>query len=243
VRYLVISDIHANWEALEAVLEAAKGNYDQILCCGDLIGYGADPNAVVEWTRDNCQTVIRGNHDKAGVNLADLEWFNPVAQIATVWTHQALTPENMQYVADLPAGPFQVEDFSLVHGSPLNEDEYLLNISEAAEAFSYQPSQVVFFGHTHLQGGFEWRQKKTWRIDSAPDAKVLELDARSAYLINPGSVGQPRDENPEAAFVIFDSDEQLVTYHRTPYDIEKAQAKIRGAGLPTVLADRLAVGR
>jgi predicted phosphodiesterase len=243
VRYLVISDIHANWEALEAVLEAAKGNYDQILCCGDLIGYGADPNAVVEWTRDSCQTVIRGNHDKAGVNLADLEWFNPVAQIATVWTHQALTPENMQYVADLPAGPFQVEDFSLVHGSPLNEDEYLLNISEAAEAFSYQPSQVVFFGHTHLQGGFEWRQKKTWRIDSTPDAKVLELDARSAYLINPGSVGQPRDENPEAAFVIFDSDEQLVTYHRTPYDIEKAQAKIRGAGLPTVLADRLAVGR
>jgi predicted phosphodiesterase len=243
VRYLVISDIHANWEALEAVLEAANGQYGQILCCGDLIGYGADPNAVVEWTRDNCQAVIRGNHDKAGVDLADLEWFNPVAQAATIWTHQALTPENMAYVRNLSAGPLAVEDFTLVHGSPLNEDEYLINVPEAEEAFSYQPSQVVFFGHTHVQGGFEWRQRKTWRIDSTCDSGALELETGSAYLINPGSVGQPRDENPDAAFVIFDSDEQFVTYCRTPYDIEKAQAKIREAGLPSILADRLAIGR
>jgi predicted phosphodiesterase len=243
LRYLVISDIHANWEALEAVLEAAKGQYEQILCCGDLIGYGADPNAVVEWTRENCRTVIRGNHDRAGVDLGDLEWFNPVAKKATIWTHEVLTPESLAYVRELPAGPLTVEDFTMVHGSALNEDEYLLNVSEAAEAFAYQPSQVVFFGHTHVQGGFEWQQGKTWRIDPAGQAALLELGAGSAFLINPGSVGQPRDENPEAAFVIFDSEEQFVVYQRTPYDIEKAQAKIRKAGLPTVLADRLAVGR
>jgi predicted phosphodiesterase len=243
LRYLVISDIHANWEALEGVLQAAEGQYEQILCCGDLIGYGADPNAVVEWTREHCRAVIRGNHDKAGVNLADLEWFNPVAQTATIWTHNALTEENMEYVAGLAQGPFQVEDFCMVHGSPLNEDEYLINVAEAQEAFAYQPAQIVFFGHTHLQGGFEYQRKKTRRIVPARSLALLDLEPGSAYLINPGSVGQPRDDNPEAAFVIFDSDEQTVVYHRTPYDIEKAQAKIRGAGLPGVLADRLAVGR
>lgn len=243
MRYLVISDIHANWEALEAVLQAAEGQYEKILCCGDLIGYGADPNAVVEWTRENCHAVIRGNHDKAGVNLADLEWFNPVAQLATVWTHHALTTENMEYVAGLVMGPLQVEDFCMVHGSPLNEDEYLINVSEAEEAFAYQPSQLVFFGHTHLQGGFDYQRRKTRRLVPTGELKLLQLEPGSAYLINPGSVGQPRDENPEAAFVVFDSDEQTVVYQRTPYDIEKAQAKIRGAGLPGVLADRLAIGR
>jgi predicted phosphodiesterase len=243
LRYLVISDLHANWEALEAVLEAAKGQYEKILCCGDLIGYGADPNAVVEWTRDNCHAVIRGNHDKAGVNLEDLEWFNPVARTATIWTHSALTPNNLEYVAALAAGPLAVEDFTMVHGSPLNEDEYLINIPEADEAFAYQPSQVVFFGHTHVQGGFEQLRRKTRRIQPGSKMALLELEAGSAYLINPGSVGQPRDENPEAAFVIFDSEEQAVVYHRTPYDIEKAQSKIRNAGLPPVLADRLAIGR
>jgi predicted phosphodiesterase len=243
LRYLVISDIHANLEALEAVLQAARGQYERILCCGDLIGYGADPNAVVEWTRENCHAVIRGNHDKAGVNLAELEWFNPVAQMATIWTHNALTAENMEYVAGLAAGPMLVDDFTMVHGSPLNEDEYLINISEAAEAFAYQPSQVVLFGHTHVQGGFEYVRSKTLRIQPTAELSMLELEARSAYLINPGSVGQPRDENPEAAFVIFDAAEHEVVYRRTPYDIEKAQAKIRRAGLPGVLADRLGVGR
>ncbi len=188
MRYLVISDIHANWEALEAVLEASQGQYEEILCCGDLIGYGADPNPVVEWTREHCRAVIRGNHDKAGVNLADLEWFNPVAQMATVWTHHALTAENIGYVAGLAMGPYQVEDFCMVHGSPLNEDEYLINISEAEEAFAYQPSQVVFFGHTHLQGGFEYQRKKTRRIVPR-GIWGARAGSGCAYLINPGSWG------------------------------------------------------
>jgi predicted phosphodiesterase len=242
LRYLVISDIHANLEALEAVLHAASEQYDKILCCGDLIGYGADPNAVVEWVRENCHAVIRGNHDKAGVTLMDLEWFNPVAKTATLWTHQALTPANMEYVGTLPGGPLPVEGFNMVHGSPLNEDEYLINIPEAEEAFAYAPSKLVFFGHTHVQGGFEYQKSRVSRIQPNRDPAVLQLEPESAYLINPGSVGQPRDAKPEAAYVIFDSEPQTITYHRTPYDIAGAQAKIRKAGLPPVLADRLAVG-
>jgi predicted phosphodiesterase len=242
VRYLVISDMHANWQALEAVLEASQGLYEKILCCGDLIGYGADPNAVVEWTRAHADAVIRGNHDKAGVDLADLEWFNPVAQAATVWTHNVLTPENMAYVKDLAQGPAGVENFALVHGSPLNEDEYLVNTAEAAEAFAYQATPLVFFGHTHLQGGFALQKKKVWKIDGGGDPGLLELVPECAYLINPGSVGQPRDGNPLAAYALFDSDEGRLLYQRTKYDIAKAQARIRAEGLPGVLADRLAHG-
>jgi predicted phosphodiesterase len=234
--------MHANWEALEAVLEAAEGQYEKILCCGDLIGYGADPNAVAEWTRVNASAVIRGNHDKAGVNLTDLEWFNPIAQAATIWTHNVLTPENMEYVRNLAMGPMQVGNFNLVHGSPLNEDEYLVNASEAAEAFAYQPTPLVFFGHTHLQGGFAFQRKKVWKIDSGGDPGLLELTSDCAYLINPGSVGQPRDGNPLAAYALYDSEEETLLYQRTPYDIAKAQDKIRQAGLPGVLADRLSVG-
>lgn len=243
MRYLIISDIHANWEALEAVLAAAEGQYSQILCCGDLIGYGADPNAVVEWTRSNVSAVVRGNHDKAGVDLSELEWFNPVAQIATMWTHENLTAENMEYVRNLAKGPLPQESFNLVHGSPLNEDEYLVEVQEAAEAFGYTPSPLVFFGHTHVQGGFEMQGGKVWKIDSGVSHTMLELSSSSAYLVNPGSVGQPRDENPEAAYVIYDSSEAALRYHRTPYDIARAQAKIRKAGLPALLADRLAIGR
>ncbi len=242
MRYLVISDIHANWEALQAVLEAAHGQYEKILCCGDLIGYGADPNAVVEWVKENVHSVVRGNHDKAGVDLTELEWFNPVAQVATIWTHETLTPESMSYVKSLPAGPMLVDDFAMVHGSPLNEDEYLVTVSEATEAFAYNPASIVFFGHTHLQGGFESQRRKVWKIDSSANPTMIELNEGSGYLINPGSVGQPRDENPDAAYVIFDSLDHTVFYHRTPYDIETAQKKILQAGLPSVLADRLSVG-
>jgi predicted phosphodiesterase len=243
VRYLILSDIHSNWEALQAVLDAAEGLYEKVLCCGDLIGYGADPNAVIEWTRANVAAIVRGNHDKAGVDLSELEWFNPVAQTATVWTHNTLTPENIEYVRNLPTGPLAVEDFHLVHGSPLNEDEYLVELSEAAEAFSYLPSPIVFFGHTHLQGGFEAHRRRVLHMDAGFKNTMRPLNPDSAYLINPGSVGQPRDQDPQAAYIIFDAESRALAFCRTPYDLGRAQAKIRQAGLPPILADRLAIGR
>jgi predicted phosphodiesterase len=246
VRYLILSDLHANWQGLQAVVRDAEGRYDQTLCCGDLVGYGADPNLIVEWVREYCTTVVRGNHDKACTGLDDLDWFNPVAKQAAIWTQENLTPENAEYTRNLPKGPLLVDQFELVHGSPFDEDEYLLAADEAGQAFNYLERRLLFFGHTHVQGGFIWNHS---RVETIPrtglrsDRQVMEIDPECAYMINPGSTGQPRDGDPRAGYVLFDSGAQMVTYCRVPYDIEGAQKKIRNAGLPTILADRLTLGR
>jgi diadenosine tetraphosphatase ApaH/serine/threonine PP2A family protein phosphatase len=246
VRYLILSDLHSNREALEAVARDVKGSYAQALCCGDLVGYGADPNAVVDWVRANCAMAVRGNHDRASAGIEVLEWFNPAARAAAAWTQQALTPENREYLGGLPKGPLEVEGFGLAHGSASDEDEYLLNADEALNAFAYLESRLVFFGHTHVQGGYVWNRARVETIP-APLArkrrKNLRIEPDCAYLINPGSVGQPRDGDPRAAFAIYDSDTRVVTYRRVTYDVEAAQRKIRDAGLPPVLADRLSAGR
>lgn len=246
MRYLIVSDLHANLQALEAVLRESTGKYDEVLCCGDLVGYGADPNAIVDWVRANSKVVVRGNHDKACTELDDLEWFNPVARQAALWTRDALTPENFAYTRDLAKGPLSVENFELVHGSPYDEDEYLLGADEAGQAFHYLERRIAFFGHTHVQGGFIWNQS---RVETIPrtsmrtDRQVLAIDENCAYLINPGSTGQPRDGDPRAGYLIFDSGAQMLTYYRIEYDVAAAQRKIIDAGLPHILADRLSVGR
>ncbi|HWB83752.1 MAG TPA: metallophosphoesterase family protein [Bryobacteraceae bacterium] len=246
MRYLILSDLHANWEALEAVLNDASGRYDEVLCCGDLVGYGADPNAVVEWVCVNCRVVVRGNHDKAATGAEDLEWFNPIARTAAIWTQQQLAPGNADYVRGLPEGPVDTNGFQLVHGSPLDEDEYLVGCEDAAESFPYLSSKLVFFGHTHLQGGFLWNHSRVESIrGTAPRShrQLLEIDPKCAYLINPGSVGQPRDGDPRAAYILYDSDAAMLAYRRVRYDLDQAQRKILNAGLPPTLAERLAVGR
>jgi predicted phosphodiesterase len=241
VRYLILSDLHANLEALNAVLESASGAWDRAICCGDLVGYGADPNAVVEWVRANCPVVVRGNHDRASTGMEDLEWFNPVARQAAIWTLQSLSSENAEYVRELPRGPLTVDDFQIVHGSPFDEDEYVVAAGEASNAFGYMERRLVFFGHTHVQGGFIWNQSRVETIP--PDYEVLEIDPACAYLLNPGSVGQPRDGDRRAAYLIYDDAARQVKYCRTLYDIAGAQKKIHAAGLPPILAERLSVGR
>jgi predicted phosphodiesterase len=246
VRYLIVSDLHANWEALQAVLAASAGQYDRAICCGDLVGYGADPNAVIEWVRKNCAIVVRGNHDKACTGLDDLEWFNPVARAAAIWTQRQLTTENAAWARALPQGPIIENGFELVHGSPFDEDEYVLAPEEASQAFTYLESRVAFFGHTHVQGGFIWNHSRVETIPNPSafgDRHDMEIDPECAYLVNPGSVGQPRDGNPRAAYVLYDTDAQVVSYCRVEYDLAAAQKKIRDAGLPAILADRLQVGR
>jgi predicted phosphodiesterase len=246
VRYLILSDLHGNWEALDAVLRESEGRYDSVLCCGDLVGYGADPNTVTEWARNNCAQVVRGNHDKACTGLDDLDWFNPVAKAAALWTQQALEPSNAGYVRSLPRGPLIAGPCELVHGSPSDEDEYVLSADQAGSAFQYLRNSVAFFGHTHVQGGF-WLRGKT--VEPVPgvarksERQIVELERGRAYMLNPGSVGQPRDRDPRAAFAIYDSNAEVVTYWRVPYDIVSAQRKIIAAGLPPALAERLAIGK
>lgn len=246
MRYLILSDIHSNWEALEAVIAEASGQYGEILCCGDLIGYGADPNLVVEWARSSLSGTVRGNHDKAAVGLENLEWFNPVARVSAQWTHKVLTPENAEYIRALPKGPLTINGFDMAHGSPLDEDEYLVAPEDAGSAFSYLGSAVTFIGHTHLQGGFLRRAGRVATIGALGPKReqfTLSLEDQHLYLLNPGSVGQPRDGDPRAAYALYDADLKQLTYHRLAYDMKKAQDKIRSAGLPDLLAERLAWGR
>jgi predicted phosphodiesterase len=246
VRYLIVSDIHANWEALQAVLQQAAGEYDLAVCCGDLVGYGADPNPVVQWVRSSCVAVVRGNHDKACAGMDDLEWFNPVARTAALWTQERLGKEEAEYIRQLPKGPVRVDGFHLVHGSPYDEDEYVVNAQEAAQAFGYIEGRVTLFGHTHVQGGFLWNHSRVEtliRIAPRVEEQKLRIDEDCAYLINPGSVGQPRDGDPRAAYVLYDTEARELTYRRTKYDMERAQEKIVQAGLPPILAERLGLGR
>ncbi len=245
MRYLVISDIHSNWEALEAVVDAMSGKYDRILCCGDIVGYGADPNRVIDWVRNNVNVIVRGNHDRACTGNEDLEWFNPVARISAQWTMDQLTPANLEYLLRLPKGPVDVEDFQVLHGSPLDEDEYLVNSLDAAQLAGYLESPLYFFGHTHLQGGFAFHHRKVRRLPQVPPntgCLSLDLEADALYLVNPGAVGQPRDGDPRACCLLYSVEERAVTWRRVKYDVQAVQEKIRKAGLPELLAARLAVG-
>ncbi len=246
MRYLLVSDLHGNYEALEAVLNSARGQYDEIVCCGDLVGYGPDPNRIVEWARGNVSAVIRGNHDRACCGLEDLEWFNPIAQEATRWTMAHLTQESLGWLRALPRGPLAINGFAIAHGSPLDEDEYVASLAEAANVFDYLERPVTFFGHTHLQGGFVWANgRRTLMLRPRRDEAEthLRLDPDAVYLINPGSTGQPRDTDPRAAYALYESEWRDLLLRRVPYDFEAVRRKIDAAGLPPALGQRLAFGR
>jgi len=246
VRYLILSDIHANWHALEAVLADAAGQFDSILCLGDFVGYGAAPNEVVNWARDKVAWNIRGNHDRVACGLSSLEWFNDYAQAAAIWTMENLTAENRLWLRGLPRGPFPLENFALIHGAPLDEDEYLTSAAAARDALDYLEPALGFFGHTHVQGGFALRRHRVQiisRVATSATSTVFEWDPETRCLINPGSVGQPRDQDPRAAYAFYESGANWVEYRRVEYDVAGAQSDILAAGLPPLLANRLALGR
>jgi predicted phosphodiesterase len=239
MRYLVVSDIHANWQALEAVLADADGQYEQILCCGDLVGYGADPNRVVDWARTHVTEVIRGNHDRASAFDEDLEWFNPAARKSAEWTRRALTAENRDWLRALPAGPRTVMDFDLIHGSPRDEDEYLVTPSELKEAFLHMFHRLTFFGHTHWQCAFSWDEG---HYSDWASGALLDVRGNAAWLVNPGAVGQPRDRDPRAGYALFDVPSGEVQLKRVAYDTAAARRAIFAAGLPRSLGNRLIEG-
>jgi len=245
MRYLVLSDIHANLEALEAVLDTAGEKWDAVLVLGDLVGYGADPNAVVERVRGiQHATVIRGNHDKVGAGLESVAGFNHLARQAILWTTTALTAPNRAWVAALPAGPVVVDaTVQICHGSPFDEDVYIFDDLDARRSFGVMQRPLCVFGHTHVPAAFQFDMDlRHMPPPRGPEFKI-SLYSGSRYLVNCGAVGQPRDGDPRASYGVIDTDDQSVTVYRVAYDVVTAQEKIVQAGLPDVLAQRLAIGR
>ncbi len=248
MRYLILSDIHSNLEALEKCLAISDGRYDTVLCLGDLVGYGPDPNAVIDRLQPIAAVIVRGNHDKACCGLTDAEDFNYLARAATEWTQRQLTPDHLEFLRNLPNGPIQIDGIELVHGSPIDEDEYIFDSLGAVEAFQFNAAPLVFFGHSHHQGGFLLTSDKRLQSVHLPPIKdgepaSIPLQENARYLINPGSIGQPRDGDGRAAFAILDTEKKQIDFYRAPYDVAATQEKMRKADLPEPLIMRLEVGR
>jgi predicted phosphodiesterase len=251
MRALILSDIHANIDALDAVLAAAPP-YDVVWNLGDLVGYGAAPSAVMQRARQMGTVFVRGNHDRACCGLIDTRDFNPIALAAVQWTQRQLTEDSKRWLREVPRGPIRPHDahVSCVHGSLLDEDQYVLSTRDAWQQLAQEHTRLTFFGHTHVQGGFamsaegEWFPlKPAYSEDTVAESYQLDLRASATYLINPGSIGQPRDGDWRAAFAVYDEAAQQIIFHRVPYDVRLAQMRIQRAGLPEVLGSRLRVGR
>jgi diadenosine tetraphosphatase ApaH/serine/threonine PP2A family protein phosphatase len=252
VRLLLVSDIHGNLEALEACLDAAP-EHDGVANLGDVVGYGASPNQVVELVRGMDPISVRGNHDRCCCGLEDLSNFNPIAAYAANWTSTELSESNLDWLRELPRGPLRDGRWAgiqFVHGSPIEEDDYIASESSANAALEVSPFHLTFFGHTHIQGAFARLRLLAAalpleRLDGASCIQTLRLKLNPAkkYLVNPGSVGQPRDRDRRAAFAIYDSERHEILFYRVPYDIARAQERILQAGLPPFLATRLEEGR
>ena len=258
MRALILSDIHGNLEALQAVL-AAAGPYDALWNLGDMVGYGGSPNQVLDLLRPLATLSVRGNHDRVCCGLTPSTGFNPVARAAALWTQKELTPAHLEWLRSVPQGPLHPDHpgITCAHGSPLDEDHYILNMRDAWAPLQQMSTALTFFGHTHVQGGFaqmahNWhelrphfdnghRARPSARNEAA--ACSLPLAPGMRYLINPGSVGQPRDCDWRAAFALYDTTAAEITFHRVPYDLPSAQGRILMAGLPERLAARLREGR
>lgn len=252
MRILLLSDIHANLQALDAVIAHAP-EHDVVWNLGDIVGYGANPNEVIERSRGIGSVFVRGNHDRACCGLTDLDSFNPIASRAARWTQCVLSGEHTDWLRQLAEGPIQPLPDEItarcVHGSLRDEDEYVLSARDAWESLSTGGPAINFFGHTHLQGGFATVADEWYRLtpdySTRDEAESWELGLSSAgrYMINPGSVGQPRDGDWRAAFAVYSTDERIVRFWRVPYDVRAAQENILRAGLPPRLAQRLRSGR
>jgi diadenosine tetraphosphatase ApaH/serine/threonine PP2A family protein phosphatase len=247
VRYLILSDIHANLQALEAVLaDAACRGFDHALVLGDLVGYGGDPEAVVMRMRAlEPAAIVRGNHDKVCAGLAAASDFNEVARESILWTRSALSPAALAYLKQLPEGPVSVTgDIEICHGSPFDEDFYVFDPRDASRAFRSTSAPVCVFGHTHRPEAFAARGTYASFIEPDETASGCEwpLPPERRVLVNVGSVGQPRDGDPRAAYGLLDTEARIVESRRVEYDVALAQRRIRAAGMPEQLAARLQQG-
>ena len=241
MRYGIFSDIHANLEALESVAEALKQkDIDFYWCPGDIVGYGANPKECIELVKELKAVSVAGNHDWAVLGKIDLQYFNPIAKAAVLWTQDRVSVEETKFLTRLPL-VFHDEEIMMVHATlPRPEDfGYLIKMATAQEMFPLLARNICFIGHTHVPFIIKNRQGEL----KVEETLKIKTEAGCQYIVNVGSVGQPRDGNPNAAYCIFDSDSRTIAIERVEYDLPKAQKKIIEAGLPSVLADRLSVGR
>ena len=244
MRIAVLSDLHANGDALAAVIrELERRQPDRVYHLGDLVGYNAEPERCVRWAMAHTAGGVLGNHDAVGCGRSAGENFHEAARIAAVWCRDHLSAASRGFLAALPLRLDIEGGATLVHGAPADPDRYIYSVAQAAhELASPGLSDIggpVFFGHTHVAGGFV-RRKSGVVEPVAPDAVRLREGERA--LLNPGSVGQPRDRNPDPCFLLFDTETREAIWIRVPYDVEAARAKVLAAGLPAVFADRLRDG-
>jgi predicted phosphodiesterase len=245
VRALVVSDLHANAGALRAVLaRVRRKKFDTVICLGDFVGYGAQPNQVLDQMRTirSRKLYIRGNHDRVCSGISDADGFNHAARASALWTRDHLSAPNRRFLRDLPVGPLMHGGVMLCHGSPYDEDEYVFNLHHASQVLGLFPAPIILFGHTHLPAVFSVDASERVEGFAVRHETTIRLDPGRRYLINPGSVGQPRDRNPDAACVLLDTERRSVQFFRVEYDIDRAQESIRKVGLPEVLASRLQFG-
>jgi diadenosine tetraphosphatase ApaH/serine/threonine PP2A family protein phosphatase len=241
MRVLLITDIHANFTALAAVVEDA-GPVDAVWCLGDVVGYGPSPNECCTWVAKHAEIVVVGNHDWAALGRLDLDDFNESARQSTLWTVEQLTPQAYQWLDALPNRYIEGET-TLVHGSPRHPVwEYLLRPAQAAANFEYFDTDICFVGHTHAPAIFHEGLSRKGEPSHVPPYGEPIILSNGRYLVNPGSVGQPRDGDPRAAYAIYEPETRKIEFRRLAYDIGKTQAQMREAGLPNSLVLRLARG-
>jgi len=242
MRFAVLSDIHANLEALDAVCRAGDEQRVQAwICLGDIVGYGADPRACLHRVRLLTDQVVLGNHDAAAAGLTDLAYFNEYARAAARWTADQLTPDERQYLTDLPLTREDGEAF-YVHAEPCQPQAwgYVMSGGDALEVLAAIDRCLCFIGHSHQPFICAERQGELQVLD--PGARTVEIQESVGYLVNVGSVGQPRDGDPRACFAVWDDERRTLEFARPAYDIAAAQSKIIARGLPPFLAKRLAFG-
>jgi predicted phosphodiesterase len=246
MRYLILTDIHANLEGLTTCLiDARERGYDETLVLGDIVGYGPDPNAVIDVIRSlRPKAIVRGNHDKVALGMNQAEGFHAAARAAAHWMLESLTQQNREWLVALPMGPTIIDgEIEICHGAPFDEDAYIFDELDARHAFEAATAPVCFYGHTHFAVVFRM-VKDLLEIVSPPDGETaLMIEPQSRYLVNPGSVGQPRDGDPRAAYAIYDTETKRLDLIRLPYPLEITQEKMLKVGLPDPLSRRLALGR
>ncbi|MDP6477362.1 MAG: metallophosphoesterase family protein [Nitrospinaceae bacterium] len=242
MKYIIFSDIHSNLEAIEAFDRAVQFiEHDKKVCLGDIVGYNADPNFAVDWVRKEVDLALAGNHDCAVLKKTDTTYFNSAAKRACTWTQEVLTEINKKFLDTLPIQKTE-DNIFWVHSSPFEPAKwhYVSTEANAVENFDYFSQDICFLGHSHLPRIFEKNEKGEVL---SHEASRLELESKSRYIINVGSLGQPRDGNSDLAFVCYDSVGQVAEFYRFPYDFPVTQEKIRTCGLPSYLADRLSDGQ